>query len=55
MLVVEIHSEVAGEELHRLIQATLAVTHLVQGRRSSGRVVFDDEVESLHHSNGRYL
>ena len=47
MLVVEIHSEVAGEELHRLIQATLAVTHLVQGRRSSGRVVFDDEVESF--------
>ena len=47
MLVVEIHSEVAGEELHRLIQATLAVTHLVQGRRASGRVVFDDEVESF--------
>ena len=47
MLVVEITAEAAGEEMHRLLQATLAVTHLVQGRRSSGRVVFDDEVESF--------
>ena len=47
MLVVDIHSEVADEELHRLIQATLAVTHLVQGRRARGGVVFDDEVESF--------
>ncbi len=40
-------SQITGEELHRLLQATLAVTHLVQGRRTSGRVVFDDEVESF--------
>ena len=40
-------SPAAGEELHRLLQATLAVTHLVQGRRAGGRVVFDDEVESF--------
>ena len=48
-LVVELDgdSPAAGEELHRLLQATLAVTHLVQGRRSGGRVVFDDEVESF--------
>lgn len=48
-LVVELDgdSPVAGEELHRLLQATLAVTHLVQGRRAGGRVVFDDEVESF--------
>ena len=47
MLVVDLHSETIGEETHRLIQAALAVTHLVQGRRASGRVVFDDEVESF--------
>ena len=47
MLLVEITTEATGEELHRLIQATLGVTFLVQGRRSTGRVVFDDEVESF--------
>lgn len=47
MLVVDITDDVASEEMHRLIQATLAVTHLIQGRRTGGRVVFDDEVESF--------
>ena len=46
-LVVEGTSEIAGADLHRLLQATLAVTSLVQGRRSAGRVIFDDEVESF--------
>ena len=46
-LVVEGNSEITGEDLHRLLQATLAVTALVQSRRSTGRVIFDDEVESL--------
>ena len=47
MLVVDITDSIASEEMHRLIQATLAVTHLIQGRRTGGRVVFDDEVESF--------
>ena len=45
-------SRATGEELHRLLQATLAVTHLVQGRRASGRVIFDDEVESFIIQSG---
>ena len=39
-LVVEGNSEITGEDLHRLLQATLAVTALVQSRRSTGRVIF---------------
>ena len=46
-LVVDVTDEGAGDEMHRLIQSTLAVTHLIQGRRTGSRVVFDDEVESF--------
>ena len=46
------NSPLASGELHRLLQATLAVTHLVQGRRTSGRVIFDDEVESFIIQSG---
>ena len=47
--VLEIRSnEVAvGDAIHRLIQATLAVSNLIQKRRSMFRVKFEEEVESL--------
>ena len=51
-LVVESNSEVVGADAHRLIQASLAVTSLVHGRRSAGRVIFDDEVESFIIQSG---
>ena len=51
-LVVESNTEAVGADAHRLIQATLAVTSLVQGRRTAGRVVFDDEVESFIIQSG---
>lgn len=37
----------AGEGMHRLIQATQAVSSLIQKRRPHSRVLFDDDVESL--------
>ena len=46
-LVVDFTDEGAGDEMHRLIQSILAVTHLIQGRRTGSRVVFNDEVESF--------
>lgn len=39
--------EVNGEDIHRLIQAALAVASLIHGRRTASRVIFDDEVESF--------
>ena len=47
--VLEIQSnEVAvGDAIHRLIQATLSVSNLIQKRRSMFRVKFEEEVESL--------
>ena len=36
-----------GDALHRHIQAILSVTNLIQKRRPTGRVQFNDEVESL--------
>ena len=39
--------ELTGEDVHRLIQASLAVGSLIHGRRSASRLVFDDEVESF--------
>jgi len=39
--------EVDGEDIHRLIQAALAVASLIHGRRAASRVIFDDEVESF--------
>ena len=46
-LVMDVTAEAAGQAMHRMIQATLAVAHLIQDRRTNGRVVFDDAVESL--------
>ena len=36
-----------GDETHRLLQAVMEVSGLVHGRRSSGRVDFDTEVEAF--------
>ena len=36
-----------GDEVHRLLQAVLEVSNLVQGRSSAGRVGFDTEVEAF--------
>ena len=49
MLVIESDSESVGNALHELVQATLAVTDLIQKRRPSGtrKARFDNEVESF--------
>ena len=48
-LSIEEEPEYAGDALHNLIQATLAVTDLIQRRRPSNtrRIRFDNEVESF--------
>ena len=38
--------DTVGEAIHNTIQAILAVTSLIHGRRASSRVLFDNEVES---------
>lgn len=56
-LAIETQPESAGDALHELIQAVLAVTDLIQMRRSTKpRVVpFDDAVESvIRHSGANY-
>ena len=52
VLTVDAKSRTVGDALHRLIQAILAVTDLVQLRRPMNRVQFNDEVESLIISSG---
>ena len=44
---VEIAPDSIGAGVHSLIQTILAVTDLVQKRRPTANVMFDDEVESL--------
>ena len=51
-LVVEDADTLAGDTVHRLIQATLEVTALIQGRRFTGRVHFDTELESFIIQSG---
>ena len=51
-LVMDSDSALTGEDIHRLIQATLEVTALIQGRRSTGQVLFDTEVESFIIQSG---
>ena len=46
-LIVGANGEISRDDLHRLVQATLAVTSLIHGSRSATRVIFDDEVESF--------
>ncbi len=41
-----------GEAVHNSIQAILAVTSLINGRRASSRVLFDNEVESYIINTG---
>ena len=38
-LVIESESALTGDEMHRLIQASLEISNLIQGRRSAGRYV----------------
>ena len=52
VLTVDAKSRTVGDALHRLIQAILAVTDLIQRRRPMNRVQFNDEVESLIISSG---
>lgn len=47
VLAVHVEEQSIGDAVHRLIQATLEVTSLIQKRRPTARVYFDDEVESL--------
>lgn len=53
-LTIETQPESAGDALHELIQAVLAVTDLIQMRRSTKprAVRFDDEVESIIKYSG---
>lgn len=53
-LTIETEPESAGDALHELIQAVLAVTDLIQMRRSTKPRVarFDDEVESIIKYSG---
>lgn len=54
-LSIEIDDQAMGDGLHRLIQATIAVSALIRKRRPYARVRFDDEVESLIiHSRAPY-
>ena len=43
----QVASDTIGTGVHQLIQATLSVTDLIQKRRPTSNVRFDDEVESL--------
>ncbi len=52
---VDVHGESIGDGLNRLMQSALAVTCLIQIRRPTTNVRFDDEVESLIiHSGAAY-
>lgn len=51
-LLIESESALTGDEVHRLIQASIEVSNLIQGRRSAGRVIFDTEVESFVIQSG---
>ncbi len=51
-LVIEDEGELAGDSVHRLIQAVLEVSALIQVRRSAGRVQFETEVESFIIQSG---
>ena len=52
---VDVDGETIGDGVHRLIQSALAVTSLIQTRRPTTNMRFDDEVESLIiHSGAAY-
>lgn len=53
-LAIEAEPESAGEAFHRIVQATIAVTDLIQMRRSTQpRIVrFDDDVETIIKYSG---
>ena len=44
---IQVDAESIGSGIHGLIQATLGVSDLIQKRRPTSRVAFDDEVESF--------
>lgn len=52
VLLVSGEATLTGDEIHRLIQAGIEVSALIQGRRSAGRVIFDTEVESFVIQSG---
>ena len=52
VLVIEGDDVMNGDALHRLIQATVETTSLIQGRRSTSRVNFNTEVESFIIQSG---
>lgn len=49
---VDVDPETIGDGVHRLIQSALAVTSLIQTRRPTTNVRFDDQVESLIIQSG---
>ncbi len=51
-LVIEGDGELAGDAVHRLVQAVLEVSALSRGRGSAGRVHFDNEVEAFIIQSG---
>ena len=51
-LVLDGDPSLAGDGIHNIIQSVLAVTSLIQSRRSTTRVLFDNEVESFIISVG---
>ena len=51
-LMAQVDDAIGGEDLHRLIQAAVEVTSLIQGKRSTSRVNFDTEVESFIIQSG---
>ena len=51
-LMAQVDDVIGGEDLHRLIQAAVEVTSLIQGKRSTSRVSFDTEVESFIIQSG---
>ena len=51
-LVIEGDDVMQGDGLHRLVQAVLETTALIQGKRSTGRVQFNAEVESFIIQSG---
>lgn len=46
-LLINADDSLPGDDVHRLLQAVMEVSNLIQGRRSAGRVVFDTEVEAF--------
>ena len=51
-LVIESEGELPGDAVHRLVQAVIEASALVQGRRSAGRVHFETEVEAFIIQSG---